>query len=202
MTVPEPVAKVPGAGTNLPDTGTDVPGTRTDVSKTDADISHNGAGTAVRDAENISRFVERFAAHLVEAGMPRMPSRVFAALLASDDGVLTSAELSDMLRISPAAVSGAVRYLSGVQLLTREREPGSRRERYRVHSTQWYEALATRDSVMQRWEDALNDGVESLGPETPAGRRIAETSAFFTFMRSELIDMMARWRARQQERRG
>ncbi|NUS75111.1 MAG: MarR family transcriptional regulator, partial [Streptomyces sp.] len=101
-----------------------------------------------RDPEAVSRFVERFAAQLVEAGLPRMPARVFAALLSSDNGALTSAQLSEQLQISPAAVSGAVRYLSQVHMLSREREPGSRRERYRVHSDQWYQALTNREAII------------------------------------------------------
>lgn len=36
-----------------------------------------------RDDEAVSQFVEQFAAQLVEAGMQRMPARVFACLLAS-----------------------------------------------------------------------------------------------------------------------
>ena len=79
--------------------------------------------------------------------MQRMPARVFAALLASDAGALTSAELGEQLRISPAAVSGAVRYLAQRTWSRREREPGSRRDRYRVHSDQWYEALTNRDGA-------------------------------------------------------
>ncbi|MFD7442085.1 GbsR/MarR family transcriptional regulator [Streptomyces sp. NPDC059909] len=147
----------------------------------------------------MSDFVERFAAQLVEAGMTRMPARVFAALLASDTGTLTSAELGEQLQVSPAAVSGAVRYLSQQHMVSREREPGSRRERYRVHSNQWYEALTNRDAVIKRWSDALREGVASLGPDTPAGRRLAETLAFFDFVQDELVDMMERWQVRRQE---
>ena len=36
-----------------------------------------------RDEQAVRRFVERFAAGLVEAGMPAMPARVFSALLAT-----------------------------------------------------------------------------------------------------------------------
>ncbi|WNM29119.1 MarR family transcriptional regulator [Streptomyces sp. Li-HN-5-11] len=152
-----------------------------------------------RDPDEVSRFVEHFAAQLVEAGLPRMPARVFAALLASDTGALTSAELGEQLRISPAAVSGAVRYLAQVHMLSREREPGSRRERYRVHSDQWYEALTNREAVIKRWEDALRDGVASLGAGTPAGRRLAETLAFFEFIENDVAGMMERWRAYREE---
>lgn len=148
-----------------------------------------------RDPEAVSRFVERFAAQLVEAGLPRMPARVFSALLASDSGALTSAELGERLRISPAAVSGAVRYLAQVHMLSREREPGSRRERYRVHSDQWYQAITNREAIIKRWEDALREGVTSLGAGTPAGHRLAETLAFFEFIETDVAEMMERWKA-------
>jgi len=153
---------------------------------------------ARRGDEVVSRFVEQFAAQLVEAGMPRMPARVFVALLASDSGALTSAELGEQLQVSPAAVSGAVRYLTQQHMVTREREPGSRRDIFRMHSNQWYEALASRDGIIRRWENALRDGVTSLGPDTPAGRRIAETLAFFEFVQGEYAGMLERWRAHRE----
>ncbi|MFH9711418.1 GbsR/MarR family transcriptional regulator [Streptomyces luteogriseus] len=156
------------------------------------------AGTG-RDAEVVSRFVESFAAQLVEAGMTRMPARVFAALLSSDAGSMTSAELGEQLRISPAAVSGAVRYLAQTHMVSREREPGSRRERYRVHGDQWYEALTNRDTVLKRWEGALREGVTNLGADTPAGRRLAETLAFFEFLEGGLAELMERWRVHRDE---
>ncbi|MFI7499072.1 GbsR/MarR family transcriptional regulator [Streptomyces sp. NPDC049687] len=152
-----------------------------------------------RDAEAVSRFVESFAAQLVEAGMTRMPARVFAALLSSDEGSMTSAELGEQLRISPAAVSGAVRYLAQTHMVSREREPGSRRERYRVHGDQWYEALTNREALIKRWEGALREGVASLGASTPAGRRMAETLAFFEFVEGEVSAMMERWRVHRQQ---
>ncbi|MFF3938372.1 GbsR/MarR family transcriptional regulator [Streptomyces phaeofaciens] len=153
----------------------------------------------VRDAEAVSRFVEAFAAQLVEAGMQRMPARVFAALLSSDEGAMSSAELGEQLRISPAAVSGAVRYLAQTHMVSREREPGSRRERYRVHGDQWYEALTNREAVIKRWEGALREGLASLGVETPAGRRMAETLAFFEFVEGEVSAMMERWRVHREK---
>ncbi|MFG2023556.1 GbsR/MarR family transcriptional regulator [Streptomyces sp. NPDC048825] len=159
-------------------------------------------GAAGRDPEAVSKFVESFAAQLVEAGMQRMAARVFAALLASDSGAMTSVELGEQLQISPAAVSGAVRYLAQQHMVSREREPGSRRERYRVHSNQWYEAITNRDAVLKRWEYTLREGVDGLGPETPAGRRLAETLAFFEFLEGELVMLMDRWRIHREERFG
>lgn len=156
--------------------------------------AESGAERDQRDPEAVSRFVESFAAQLVAGGMQRMSARVFAALLSSDAGALTAAELGEQLQVSPAAVSGAVRYLSQTHMVSREREPGSRRERYRVYSDQWYEALTSSDAILKRWEQTLRVGVESLGVESPGGRRIAETLAFFEYMEGELAQLMNRWR--------
>ena len=39
-------------------------------------------------------YIERFASVMVAAGMPPMPSRVFVALMVTDSGRLTAAELA------------------------------------------------------------------------------------------------------------
>jgi DNA-binding transcriptional regulator GbsR (MarR family) len=148
---------------------------------------------AAQENQEALTFVERFAGEMVEAGMQRMPARIFSALLASEEGALTSAELGERLRISPAAVSGAVRYLAQVGMVSREREPGSRRERYRVHGDQWYETISRRDQLLTRWENVLRAGVSAVGPGTAAGERLAETAEFFAFMQKELLGMMDRW---------
>ncbi|OKJ06860.1 MarR family transcriptional regulator [Kitasatospora sp. CB01950] len=160
------------------------------------DVGDVGDVDARRNPAAVSEFVERFAAVLTDAGFPRMPARVFTALLTSDSGRLTSVELGELLQVSPAAVSGAVRYLTQVGLVTREREPGSRRDRYRVHDHVWYEVTASRDRTLFRWESGLAEGIEALGPDTPAGQRLAESLEFFAFLRVELQQMMQRWRER------
>jgi hypothetical protein len=66
---------------------------------------------ADRDHDLLLRFVERFALELTNLGMARMPARVFAYVLADDAERYTAAELADALRVSPAAISGAVRTL-------------------------------------------------------------------------------------------
>ena len=59
------------------------------------------------DPTERARFVERMAGALTDAGLPRLPSRVFAALLVDDDGRMTAAELAEALGVSPAGVSGS-----------------------------------------------------------------------------------------------
>jgi predicted transcriptional regulator len=150
-----------------------------------------------RDEEAVRRFIERFALNLAEAGMARMPARVFAGILVADDGRQTAAELAELLQASPAAISGAVRYLTQLRLVSREREPGERVDHYRVSSDTWYEAVTRRDQMLARWEQDLQEGIKAVGPDTPAGGRLEETRAFFEFLRDEIPQVMARWRARR-----
>lgn len=150
------------------------------------------------DVRAVSSFVESFAAVLTEAGFPPMPARVFVALLATHSGTLGASELSEALRASPAAISGAVRYLMQINLVSREREPGSRRGRYRVHNDVWYEAMAKRDRVLARLERSLREGIELMGRDSGAGARMAETLAFFEFIQSELHSLLERWRERKR----
>jgi DNA-binding transcriptional regulator GbsR (MarR family) len=145
--------------------------------------------------EDVARFVERFASVLEESGMPRMPGRVFAALLATDSGQATAAELSEMLQVSAAAISGAVRYLIQTSLVSREREPGSRRDVYRLHDDEWYEAIYRREAVLARWQRAVLDGVDAVGADTPAGARLRDTAEFFAFLQREMPALLERWRA-------
>jgi len=151
--------------------------------------------TSADDA--IRRFVERFALLLTEAGMPRMPARVFACILAEDAAQLTAAELAERLEVSPAAISGAVRYLAQVGMVFRSREPGNRRDHYRLHDDVWAEMYTSRAAILWRWEQAMAEGVEVLGTDRPAGRRIEETREFFGFLREELPAVMERWRERR-----
>ena len=154
-----------------------------------------------RDEKEVRRFVESFASALVDAGMPQMPALVFVALLATDGGGLTADELAAQLQVSRAAISGAVNYLGHVGLTTRERQPGTRRQRYVLQNPTWYELIARREQILDRWIATTREGVNALGPTTPAGQRLAESLAFFEFLSTELHDLLARWREHRSDQR-
>ena len=99
------------------------------------------------DTSERDRFVERMGGALTDAGLPRLPSRVFAALLVDDDGRMTAAELGEALGISPAAVSGAVNYLARLGMIRRERERGSRRDVYVVDEDAWHGTMMREDQA-------------------------------------------------------
>jgi predicted transcriptional regulator len=153
-----------------------------------------------RSPDDVRRFVERFALLLTEGGLPRMPARAFACVLASDSGQLTAAELAERLEVSPAAISGAVCYLTQVGMLVRGREPGARRDHFRLHDDIWAEMYSSRLVVLKRWEQALAEGVELLGPDGPAGRRLDESRDFFAFIQAEVVGIVERWQEHRAAR--
>nr|WP_156131591.1 MarR family transcriptional regulator [Amycolatopsis methanolica] len=154
----------------------------------------------MRDEEAVRRYVERLALVLNQLGIQRMAARVFAALVVTDDSRLTAAELAENLQVSPAAVSGAVRYLEQVGLVEREREPGSRRDHFRVLDDMWFASLRKRDRLMEMWRDAAEEGVDAVGADTPAGRRLADMRDFLSFIIRELPLLLERWEKERASR--
>lgn len=146
-----------------------------------------------RNEEAVGKFVERFAADLSDNGFPRMPARVFAVLLVNESGQMTAAELAEALQVSPAAISGAVRYLVLIHFVTRAREAGSRRDVVRVSEHNWMHATLNQDQVYARMEATLREGVAVLGADSAAGMRVEETRDFFTYLRKELPLVLRRW---------
>lgn len=59
------------------------------------------------------------------------------------------------------------------------------------------ELVARRERLLDRWIATTRQGVDALGPSTAAGQRLAESLAFFDFLREEMPAMLARWRERR-----
>jgi predicted transcriptional regulator len=162
----------------------------------DMDARAPGAGNAgagARDPEAVSQFAEELTFALAGMGFPRMPARVFVALLMTDSGRLSAAEISETLKASPAAVSGAVRYLMQIGVAQRATEPGSRRHYYRAPDDWWDEVGKIRDRLLGHTAAVMYRGAAILGAGSPAGTRIAESAQFFEFLGSQLPEVTRRW---------
>ncbi|MDN5852132.1 MAG: MarR family transcriptional regulator [Actinomycetia bacterium] len=140
--------------------------------------------------------VEHLAMIMTESGIPRMPARVFAYVLVDDAEIYTAGQLSDGLEVSPAAISGAVRYLVQVGLIAKQRIPGDRRDHYRIFDDDVFGAMIDQQApVLQRWADGFAQAREAIGSDSVGGRRLAEGTLFFEFMQSDRTDLLARWHA-------
>jgi len=142
----------------------------------------------------VADLVERLGAVLADAGLPRLPSRVFAQLMCDDDGRMTAAELAAALSASPAGISQAVGYLTQVQMIRRERDPGSRRDVYVVLDDAWHDAMLRNNAIYSRLRTVFLDAQQVVGgSQTRAGRRLGLSAEFLAFVEKELLELESRW---------
>jgi DNA-binding transcriptional regulator GbsR (MarR family) len=146
-----------------------------------------------------ARFVERMGGALTDAGLPRLPSRVFAALVVDDDGRMTAAELAESLTVSPAAISGAVKFLARISFLHRERERGSRRDVYVVDDDAWLQAMLRKDQTYAPMVAALTTALRDLDEGVPARHRLWLMQEFLAFVDEEMDGLAERWVAKRAE---
>lgn len=125
--------------------------------------------------------------------MARMPALVLASAMLDPDGRMTAAELAEFLHISAGSVSGAVRMLTQVGFLRRERERGTRRDVFVVEDDAWRQAMLQREQTYAPLKQALALCVEATEPGTLAHRRVRLALEFLHFVERELAGVMDRW---------
>lgn len=136
--------------------------------------------------------VEAFA----DAGFPRMPAAALVAVLTSRTSALTAAEIASDLDVSPAAVSGAVRYLQTVGMMVRHRAAGDRRYVYELPEHAWYAASVNNQALYERLASIAETTAASL--EEPAARdRVLDMAGFFRFVQRRIPDLLAEWNAQR-----
>uniref|UniRef100_A0AAU2UWC5 Helix-turn-helix domain-containing protein n=1 Tax=Streptomyces sp. NBC_00003 TaxID=2903608 RepID=A0AAU2UWC5_9ACTN len=147
-----------------------------------------------RGPQAVHDFAERFTELLVATGIPRMMASVLACLYTSDTGSLTTAELVRQLRVSPASISKAVGYLEGQELIRRERDARERRERYVIDEDVWFRAMLASARMNTLLAEAAQEGAGMIGPDTPAGKRLADMGRFLDRVGQDLVSSAEHWR--------
>jgi DNA-binding transcriptional regulator GbsR (MarR family) len=156
------------------------------------DAARGETRAGLRDPQ-LHDVVEHLGGALADAGLARLPARVFAALMATEDGRLTASEIATMLDISPAGVSGAVRYLTQVRMIRRERERGSRRDVYVVMDDAWHDMLMQSDQAYRPILEALAVARGAVEEGTRAWERMQLSVEFLEFITREMGGIAERW---------
>ncbi|MFG2694767.1 helix-turn-helix domain-containing protein [Kitasatospora sp. NPDC048407] len=141
-----------------------------------------------RDPEAVRAYEETVTTVFMHSGMSRMPARVLAALMVTDEGVLSAAELAQRLQVSPASISKAVAFLDEQTMIRRERDD-RRRERYVIDDDIWYQATIASARANAAVVAAVREGIPVLGPDTPAAARLESIARFLDFVSEGLFRM-------------
>lgn len=131
------------------------------------------------------------ATELANEGFPRVPAQILLRLMVEPDGSMTAAALSASLELSPAAVSGGVRYLGVLGFIRTEVVPGGRRHVYSLPVLPWYASTLIQDRYgpLRALIEAGLAGVEA----GPARDRLTEMADFFRFLQTEMPHLWDRW---------
>ena len=157
-------------------------------------------GPAAPPDPQLATVVEHLGGALADAGIARLPARVFAALLATESGRLTASELATLLQVSPAGISGAVRYLTQVRMIRRERERGSRRDVFVVMDDAWHDVLMQKDQIYAPILAALVVARREVGEHSRAGERLQLSVEFLEFIQREMDGISRRWEDHKRAR--
>ncbi|MGN6327054.1 GbsR/MarR family transcriptional regulator [Pseudolysinimonas sp.] len=145
------------------------------------------------DGEVVQRFIQEVGADLANQGFPRMPALVLLALMSSETGRLTSAEIGAELGVSAAAISGAVKYLQLVGFIRVLTEPGGRKHVYSIADTPWYTASLRAAPRFQENEVRMREAAFALASRPAAQQRIEELADFYAFMGQRLPELLREW---------
>lgn len=140
---------------------------------------------------------EQAAAMITAAGMPRMPARVLMALVAAPAGGYTAAEIAERLEVSPAAVSGAVRYLQDAHFARRLPKSGHRRDRYDLVADSFHSVVIGNLPVYVRLAEHVERIAAASGDEPAAAERAAEMAGFLRFMAERMPQLVDEWIAQR-----
>ncbi|MGG7508143.1 GbsR/MarR family transcriptional regulator [Plantibacter sp. YIM 135249] len=147
------------------------------------------------EPDAVQRLTEDPIAQTVSAlaanGFPRMPAAVLMLLMSSEESALTADQLAEELQASPAAVSGAVRYLVTIGLLTRHQLAGSRRYVYELPRHPWYTVSIGKTDLYTHIVGLSEQAAEQLGPNGRA--RLEEMAEFFRFLERRLPAVLDEW---------
>ncbi|WP_319455543.1 MULTISPECIES: GbsR/MarR family transcriptional regulator [unclassified Mycobacterium] len=141
---------------------------------------------------------EQLAIVLTDHGLQRMTARVLAALLFTEQPSMTMGELSEGLKASSGAISGAIKMLTSVGLVERVPVPASRRDHYRLRDDAWAVLYTNQNAVIAAMQAAAEVGIAATGHDSLAGRRLAEMRDFYAFLLGEIPALLDRWHQRAE----
>lgn len=144
--------------------------------------------------------MDRLAVTLQGSGFPKTIARVYAALMMAPGEGLSTSELMDEVHTSKASITGAMQFLTNIELVERYTVRGSRESHYRMLKGRWGPLMAKKllgiAHVRQTAEDAL-----ALTESVAARERLQEMHDVYSFYEAEINGIIERWNAHEKESR-
>jgi DNA-binding transcriptional regulator GbsR (MarR family) len=142
--------------------------------------------------------VDKLALTLEASGFPKAMAKVYAALMMAEGEGLSTSELMDAVHTSKASITGAMQFLTNVDLVERYSVRGSREAHYRVLKGKWGPIMTRKLGgiayVRQTAEEALE-----MAQSDAAKERLQEMYDVYSFFEDEVNEIMKRWNERMED---
>lgn len=149
------------------------------------------------DSTTLSQFIENMGLHFEEYGVPRIGGRILGLLLASSRPV-TPEEMSDILQVSRSSISTNLRTLQMTGLADRVSLPGERSDHYVFSDDAWENSLEMRLEGILSLEEMAKDGLEGMGEDNPARKRMLEVLAWSSLVKESYERLIQEWHAQKE----
>ncbi len=141
----------------------------------------------------LREWVERLSMVLERDGLPRMAGRIFGWLLVCDPPEQSMEQLAAAVQGSKASMSTMTRLLVQSVLVEKVRQPGARRDVFRIRPGQWRQLWQARLQMLRETTDLTAQGLELLRQRPPAVRaRLEELHHQYRFIQDHLPALLAR----------
>jgi DNA-binding transcriptional regulator GbsR (MarR family) len=110
------------------------------------------------------------------------------------DHGLTAAELAAQLNASAGSVSTMTRLLGHLGMVERLRQPGERRDRYRLREDALVRNMEERARETTVMRGLMEEALE-VAQDTKAKERVGEMVEFYAFFEREIPKLIEKWRS-------
>lgn len=143
---------------------------------------------------DLHHFVDDAGAIMERSGMPRMAGRIFGLLLIASEPYLSADAIATTLSASRGSVSTMTRLLIQSRLVEKVRQPGSRREYFRVTPGTFTHLVRSKLTQLSELGELVQHGMDLVPPSDRAAYgRLLEMRAYYEFFQREWPLLFDRW---------
>lgn len=141
-------------------------------------------------------FIKEFADVWERSGGVRTAGLIAGYLLLDDTGLVTSAELSENLKISRGAVSMRTRDLLAAGFIRLRRQPHDRTHYFYMPEDVWESFLIQEQRYLERQQSLAARTLEKISPESPAYARVNNMERYMRWVAG--LNLAQMWAAAKE----
>ncbi|MEU4807233.1 helix-turn-helix domain-containing protein [Actinosynnema sp. NPDC023587] len=134
----------------------------------------------------LSSWIERFAAHFAEEGIPLIGGRILGYLLVCQPSERTAAELSQELEASSGSISTNMKFLVNEGLVTKRTRRGRQAAQYRINEKKWAELVQRKLDALTSVRELTEAGMRLMSGDPERARRLRTVDELYAWLATEL----------------